>query len=140
MEIFSSKIVAFSFPEVTIEMEVSVGTYIRSIARDLGQKLGLAGFVTMLHRNKIGHLGENLAKKLEDITIEDHLPYELVFPEFRVISPSPEILEKLKNGLVFPNTLGLESGRKYLVTNGEKFVSLIEDREGIVRICTNDIE
>jgi tRNA pseudouridine55 synthase len=56
IEIFSSKIVSFSFPEVTIEMEVSVGTYIRSIARDLGEKLGLSGYVTMLHRSKIEHL------------------------------------------------------------------------------------
>lgn len=56
VEIFSSKIVSFSFPEVTIEMEVSVGTYIRSIARDLGEKLGLAGYVTSLHRSKIEHL------------------------------------------------------------------------------------
>lgn len=56
IEIFSSRIVSFSFPELTIEMEVSVGTYIRSIARDLGEKLGLAGYVTMLHRSKIEHL------------------------------------------------------------------------------------
>lgn len=39
VEILSSKIVSFSFPEITIEMEVSVGTYIRSIARDLGERL-----------------------------------------------------------------------------------------------------
>ncbi len=56
VEIFSSRIVSFSFPEVTIEMEVSVGTYIRSIARDLGEKLELAGYVTSLHRSKIEHL------------------------------------------------------------------------------------
>ena len=82
IEIFSSRIVSFSFPEVTIEMEVSVGTYIRSIARDLGEKLGLAGYVTMLHRSKIEHLGENLAKKLEDTSLENTLPYEVLFPEF----------------------------------------------------------
>ncbi|MDP2103806.1 MAG: tRNA pseudouridine(55) synthase TruB, partial [Candidatus Gracilibacteria bacterium] len=35
VEIFSSRVVSFDFPEVTIEMEVSAGTYIRSIARDL---------------------------------------------------------------------------------------------------------
>jgi tRNA pseudouridine55 synthase len=39
IEIFSSRIISYHFPEVTIEMEVSVGTYIRSIARDLGRKL-----------------------------------------------------------------------------------------------------
>ncbi len=82
IEIFSSRIVSFSFPEVTIEMEVSVGTYIRSIARDLGEKLGLAGYVTMLHRSKIEHLGENLAKELNDISIENTLSCEVLFPEF----------------------------------------------------------
>ena len=39
VEIYSSRILSYSFPELTLEMEVSVGTYIRSIARDLGRKL-----------------------------------------------------------------------------------------------------
>ncbi len=82
IEIFSSRIVSFSFPEVTIEMEVSVGTYIRSIARDLGEKLGLAGYVTVLHRSKIEHLGENLAKEIDNISIENTLSYEVLFPGF----------------------------------------------------------
>lgn len=140
VEVFSSRIVSFSFPEVTIEMEVSVGTYIRSIARDLGQKLGLAGYVTMLHRSKIEHLGEDLAKKMEDTTIGDAISYELVFPQFGVLAPSKEVLSDLRNGIVFPNTLGLESGRKYLVKDGEKYVSLVEERVGEVRICVNNIE
>lgn len=122
VEIFSSRIISFSFPEVTIEMEVSVGTYIRSIARDLGEKLGLAGYVTMLHRSKIEHLGEDLAKKTEEITIDDILSYEILFPQFGVITPNEEVLRNLKNGIVFPNNLGLESGRKYLVQDGEKYV------------------
>ena len=78
--IFSSRIVSFSFPDVTIEMEVSVGTYIRSIARDLAERLGLSGYVTMLHRSKIEHLGEHLANKLEDITPLSTLSYADIFP------------------------------------------------------------
>jgi tRNA U55 pseudouridine synthase TruB len=140
VEIFSSRIVSFSFPEVTIEMEVSVGTYIRSIARDLGEKLGLAGYVTMLHRSKIEHLNEDIVQNIDDITQEDKLSYELIFPQFGVITPSSSILEDIKNGIVFPNTLGLESGRKYLVKDREKYVSLIEERDGMVRICVNNIE
>ncbi|OIP53071.1 tRNA pseudouridine(55) synthase TruB [Candidatus Gracilibacteria bacterium CG2_30_37_12] len=140
IEIFSSRIVSFSFPEVTIEMEVSVGTYIRSIARDLGERLGLAGYVTMLHRSKIEHLGEKLSHKTEDISIENALSYEAIFPEFHVISPSQKVLIDLKNGIVFENTLGLQVGKKYLVKDGNMFVSLIEERDGMVRICTNNIE
>ncbi|EKD30382.1 MAG: tRNA pseudouridine synthase B [uncultured bacterium (gcode 4)] len=140
VEIFSSKIVSFSFPEITIEMEVSVGTYIRSIARDLGERLWLAWYVTMLHRSKIEHLSESLSKTMEDITCRDILSYEQIFPHFETLSPSSEILEKLRNGLKFPNTLGLESGKKYLIKEGNRYVSLIEEREGEVRICVNNIE
>lgn len=140
VDIFSARIVSYNFPEVTIEVEVSVGTYVRSIARDLGQKLGLAGYVTMLHRSKIEHLGEEFAKNMEDIKIEDALSYEVLFPQFGVISPSKEVLIDLRNGIVFPNTIGLESGKKYLVKDGDRYVSLIEEREENVRICANNIE
>lgn len=108
-------------------MEVSAGTYIRSIARDLATRLGLAGHVTMLHRSQIVHLHESQSKRVEDITEADSIPYEQIFPEFTVIIPSPEVIGHIRNGLVFPNTLGLEPGRKYLVKEGEKYVSLIED-------------
>lgn len=72
--------------------------------------------------------------------MDDRLSYELVFPEFGVIFPSEEVLNDIRNGIVFPNVLGLESGRKYLVKDGEKYVSIIEERDGDVRICANNIE
>lgn len=140
IEIYSSRIVSYSFPDLTLEMEVSVGTYIRSIARDLGQRLWLGWYVTMLHRNKIEHLWEGMAKRIEDITLGDALPYDAVFPGFEILTPASDILQKLENGLKFPNTLGLIPGKKYLVTDGQVYTSLIEERAGTVRICANNIE
>ena len=81
-----------------------------------------------------------MAQKIEDIALENALSYEKVFPQFEVLSPSPEILQKLENGLKFSNTLGLEAGKKYLVKNGQTYTSLIEERVGMVRICANNIE
>lgn len=72
--------------------------------------------------------------------MDDKLSYELVFPEFGVILPSEEVLEDIRNGIVFPNVLGLESGRKYLVKDGGRYISIIEERDGNVRICANNIE
>lgn len=72
--------------------------------------------------------------------MDDRLSYELVFPEFGVIFPSEEVLNDIRNGIVFPNVLGLESGRKYLVKDGARYVSIIEERNGDVRICANNIE
>jgi tRNA pseudouridine55 synthase len=56
----------FDFPFVRFTVEVSSGTYIRSLAHDLGKKLGSGGIMTALRRTRVGQF------KLEDaITIED---------------------------------------------------------------------
>lgn len=39
---------------ITVKLFVSSGTYIRAIARDLGEKLGTGGYLTALRRTKIG--------------------------------------------------------------------------------------
>jgi tRNA U55 pseudouridine synthase TruB len=38
--ILSSNIHSYAYPELTVEISVSAGTYIRSIANDLGDILG----------------------------------------------------------------------------------------------------
>lgn len=72
--------------------------------------------------------------------MNDALSYEKIFTSFPVISPSEEVCDKLEHGLKFTNTIGLELGKKYLVMKDGKYISLIEDREGEVRICANNLE
>jgi tRNA pseudouridine55 synthase len=47
-------IVSVELPEVRFRIECSKGTYIRSIAHDLGQKLGCGAYLSSLRRSKIG--------------------------------------------------------------------------------------
>lgn len=139
MEIFSHHIISYNFPELTLEMEVSVGTYIRSIAEDLARHVGLSAYVTVLHRSKIAHLSEEFVKKFDDVDIYDALPYEKLFPDFLIIEPSEQICEELRNGLKMPNILDLIPGRKYLVRENGIYISLIEVRDDEIRICANNI-
>jgi tRNA pseudouridine55 synthase len=44
----------FELPEVDLEIACGKGTYIRSMARDLGQLLGCGGYVKTLRRTRIG--------------------------------------------------------------------------------------
>ncbi|GAV20901.1 tRNA pseudouridine55 synthase [Mariprofundus micogutta] len=44
------KLVSFDYPLVTLEVVCSKGTYIRSLARDIGQSLAMGGCVTQLRR------------------------------------------------------------------------------------------
>jgi len=44
----------FSLPEVTLKLTCSRGTYVRALARDLGNDLGCGAFVKVLRRTRIG--------------------------------------------------------------------------------------
>src|SRR6266852_2752745 len=52
--IYSIKLVSYEYPVLKIICEVSSGTYIRSIARDLGEKLGTGAYLNELQRTKVG--------------------------------------------------------------------------------------
>lgn len=63
--IYSIEVVRFEMPELVLRINCSKGTYIRSLARDLGESLGSGAYLTGLIRTKSG------AKMLENaFTIE----------------------------------------------------------------------
>lgn len=50
------KIISYQWPSLICEITVSHGTYIRSIARDIGEKLGCGGYLESLERISLGHI------------------------------------------------------------------------------------
>lgn len=55
------------YPDVTFRCRVSKGTYIRSIARDLGERLGTGGYLVALRRESVGDLNLRNAVTLEQL-------------------------------------------------------------------------
>jgi tRNA pseudouridine55 synthase len=53
--------------EVEIEVHCSSGTYIRAIARDLGEELGVGGHLTALRRTAVGPFGIDTAHTLDEL-------------------------------------------------------------------------
>jgi tRNA pseudouridine55 synthase len=53
--------------DVDIEVEVSSGTYVRALARDLGSALGVGGHLTALRRTRVGRFGLDLASPLDEL-------------------------------------------------------------------------
>jgi len=75
-KVFISNIELMSFDKdkqsAQIKVECSKGTYIRSIAYDIGQKLNCGGYLTALERTKAGAFNLETSVKLDEIkTIED---------------------------------------------------------------------
>ena len=54
VEIYSIEILKYDYPELKIRTHVSSGTYIRTLAEDIGEKLGTGAYLTALRRTKIG--------------------------------------------------------------------------------------
>ena len=52
--IHAIRLVAVDLPDVTFEVECGTGTYIRAIARDVGEALGVSGHLRALRRTAIG--------------------------------------------------------------------------------------
>jgi tRNA pseudouridine55 synthase len=50
-------------------VDVSSGTYIRALARDLGAALGVGGHLTALRRTRVGRFGLENAHSLEDLEV-----------------------------------------------------------------------
>ena len=63
--------------EVDIEVTCSAGTFIRAIARDCGQALGVGGHLSSLRRTRIASYGLDCAITLEQLKIGDFSPLPL---------------------------------------------------------------
>lgn len=48
------RLTAYEWPFAAVEIDCGKGTYVRSIARDLGAKLGVGGLVATLRRTRVG--------------------------------------------------------------------------------------
>ena len=51
--IFSLELIEYAYPEIKIRVHVSSGTYIRTLAEDIGKVLGTGAYCTQLRRTKI---------------------------------------------------------------------------------------
>lgn len=58
----------FEFYDLDVSVSCSSGTYIRSLARDLGEALGVGGHLTALRRSEVGPFTLADARTLEDLT------------------------------------------------------------------------
>lgn len=96
----------YSPPYVTFDVKCSSGTYIRSIAHDLGQNLGCGAHLDQLVRTEIGEFHISKSRTLDEIkelfflgqTKKFLLPIETLLPEFPKITVNDRTAVLVKNG------------------------------------------
>lgn len=65
--VYEAEILKYEYPLLEIRFKVSSGTYIRSLARDIGRKLGTYAYLSNLRRTKIGNIDISRAVKIDDL-------------------------------------------------------------------------
>lgn len=67
IEIFKFDITTIKMPEINFVIKCSKGTYIRSIARDFGKKIGSGAYLSQLRRTKIGTFNVSDAHNINEM-------------------------------------------------------------------------
>ncbi len=125
---------------VTLVAEVSKGTYIRSLARDIAHALGTVGHVTYLRRTKAGPFTENQAISLDKLNeigngarLEDHLlPLEAGLDGIPALILDPESAQAARQGRVLSGML--EPDGLVLAMAGNVPVALMELSGGTAKV------
>lgn len=58
VEIFNIEVIDYRFPTLTIKVTCGSGTYIRTLSRDIGEKLGTGAYLASLTRTRVGNFSE----------------------------------------------------------------------------------
>ena len=125
---------------VTLVAEVSKGTYVRSLARDIARALGTLGQVTYLRRTKAGPFGEEAAISLDRLNeigkgarLEDHLlPLEAGLDGIPAHQLDPESAQAVRQGRVLSGML--QPDGLLLVKSGLVPVALMEVSAGTAKV------
>ncbi len=80
LEIKEMEILSCNLPEVVLRIVCSKGTYIRAIARDLGEALGSGAHLTALRRTRVGRVKAEDCWSVEE-AIERIATAELTYPD-----------------------------------------------------------
>lgn len=92
-------LIDYNYPTLNIDVECSSGTYIRSLAHDIGQKLGTGAYLSKLLRTKVGHFLIEDSVSLEDLEIDGLDKYLIPIEALSLNFPSVEISRNELNKL-----------------------------------------
>ncbi len=128
MNIYNTKFISYRHPFITFETTVSEGSYIRSFAQILLEKLGTVGTLSYLERINEGSFFYDNEKDLNPLDYID-LPINNYYGTTEWLNTGKKIsidyLEQKENG-------------KYLIIT-DKFFSIIEIEEGDVKYLLNKV-
>lgn len=91
VEIHAIAVESYDWPRLTLDIRCGKGTYIRSLARDLGAALGAGGMLAALRRTETGRF------RVDDATPLEQLPRTLTQEHLDLIPEVRQILDRRRS-------------------------------------------
>lgn len=118
------EIIDYIEPLLTLRISCSKGTYIRAIARDLGEKLGCGAYVSSLIRDRVGDFNLNDSVSLDILLKEKILEKFLIplydaLPFFKKISLTSQEVDNIYRGKII---------QKDITANTTEFLGVYKNR------------
>lgn len=137
VHIFELKVVSYQPPDLSLSVDCSAGTYIRSLAHELGEALEAVAHLAALRRTRAGPFTTRDAVPLPRLEVgfvtdkwEQHLrPASDALPDLPVVEVEGETLELLRNGHRIPAEPGATGVAKAIGPDGD-LVALLEVVDG----------
>ncbi len=125
-------------PELSIRVECSAGTYIRSLAHDLGETLSTGAHLAALRRLRAGPFGLEEAVTLDEL--EKAMgrgewqswvrPASEALPDLPIVTVEQAELERIRNGLRIPSSDRATGMARALAPDGELVAILVSAEDG----------
>ena len=137
-KVFIEKIEVKSFDEklqqAQILIKCSKGTYIRSIANDLGKELNSGGYLTKLVRTQAGNFRIENSINLGEINIEKNIINPLEIMNLPKINVESEDLERIRHGMGIKITSKDMLSNVILVYNNNEICAVGYADGGIIKL------
>jgi tRNA pseudouridine55 synthase len=75
VRVYGIDVLSYQWPLLRLRIDCGRGTYIRSIARDLGEALGVGGYLTELRRTRVGPFYVDTGVTVERVVADGVLPH-----------------------------------------------------------------
>jgi tRNA pseudouridine55 synthase len=120
--------------DVDVEVRCSSGTYIRALARDMGEALGVGGHLTRLRRTRVGPYDLSVAHTLDELAAQlTMLPLaQAAAAAFPVRELTADQARSLSHGGRLPGTGG-ETGPVAAFGPDGTLIALVQDKDGLAR-------
>ena len=104
VHIHDIQLLRYDYPHLELEVRCGKGTYIRSLARDVGERLGCGGLIEALRRTRVGpfRVEEAIALDVHPVGAPQLLPMALAVTELPHVRLTPAQISRVRHGETIP--------------------------------------